>query len=79
MIRGCRVSAVGSVLDRRLPLEPFLQFWIFPRGVDLGWMNIFHHGNDNYQRSPAVWFYPQYVQFQKHIKLIECLWHMRGA
>ena len=40
--------------------DPFynIEFDIFPIEIRSTWASIFHIGNDNRQRGPGVWFYP---------------------
>lgn len=37
-------------------------FWVRPLSVRGGWANLFHKGQDNVNRNPAIWFYPGSTQ-----------------
>lgn len=37
-------------------------FWVKPLSVRGGWSNLFHKGQDNVNRNPAIWFYPGTTQ-----------------
>jgi Concanavalin A-like lectin/glucanases superfamily len=41
-----------------------LMFWIYPFGTASSWTNILHRGNENTERSPAIFFHPGTLQLR---------------
>lgn len=37
-------------------------FWVKPLSIKGNWANLFHKGQDNVNRNPAIWFYPGSTQ-----------------
>jgi hypothetical protein len=53
-----RILKHGGDMELRQSEAWTYTFWLRPHGIHGGWSNVFHKGNSDGQRNPAVWLYP---------------------